>query len=137
LAPLIHLLRLGSFKQKQTTGNLSEHQARARMVAAQLAEVERLSAAEDQTQRHPRLVEQYSYRARAATRFSEAANSLTEHRREHFKVVLAAVAAGRAEILKLHQAGSIHDRVLDVLEHDLDLEEIAARRYLGEPEGAG
>ena len=101
-----------------------------------LAEVERLSAAEDQTQRHPRLVEQYSYRARAATRFSEAADSLTEHRREHFKVVLAAVGAGRAEILKLHQAGSIHDRVLDVLEHDLDLEEMAARRYLGEPEGA-
>ena len=103
------------------------------MVAAQLAEVERLSAAEDQTQRHPRLVEQYSYRARAATRFSEAADSLAEHRREHFKVVLAAVAAGRAEILRLHQAGSIHDRVLDVLEHDLDLEEMSARRHLGEP----
>jgi hypothetical protein len=47
------------------------------------------------------------------------------------------VAAGRAEILKLHHAGSIHDRVLNVLEHDLDLEETTARRYLGEPEGNG
>ncbi len=137
LAPLIRLLRLGSFTQKQEVNTLSEHQARARMVAAQLAEVERLSAQEDQTQRHPRLVEQYSYRARAANRFSEAADSLAEHRREHFKVVLAAVAAGRSEILRLNHAGSIHDRVLDVLEHDLDLEETAARRYLGEPEGAG
>jgi monovalent cation/hydrogen antiporter len=78
-------------------------------------------------------VEQYSYRARAATRFSEAADSLAEHKREHFTVVLAAVAAGRAEILTLHNAGSIHDKVLEVLEHDLDLEEMTARRHLGEP----
>jgi len=42
------------------------------------------------------------------------------------------VAAGRAEILRLHHAGSIHDRVLATLENDLDLEEISARRYLGE-----
>jgi CPA1 family monovalent cation:H+ antiporter len=52
-------------------------------------------------------------------------------------VVLAAVAAGRSEILRLYQAGSIHDRVLYVLEHDLDLEEMAARRYLGEPQEGG
>ncbi len=131
LAPLIRVLRLGSFKQQQAD-TLSEDVARAKMAGAQLAEVERLSAREDQTQRHPRLVEQYGYRARAATRFSQEAETLAEHKREHFKVVLAAVAAGRAEILRLHAAGSIHDRVLDVLEHDLDLEEMGARRHLGE-----
>jgi Na+/H+ antiporter len=131
LAPLIRTLRLGDFTQRQAD-TLSESQARARMAAAQLAEVERMSARDDQTQRHPRLVEQYSYRARAATRFSEAAESLAEDRREHFTVVLAAVAAGRSEILQLHTAGSIHDKVLEVLEHDLDLEEMSARRHLGE-----
>lgn len=130
LAPLIRALRLGSFK-RQEADTLSEAQARARMAAAQLAEVERLSARDDQTQRHPRLVEQYSYRARAALRFSEAADSLIEHRREHFTVVLAAVAAGRSEVLRLYSAGSIQNRVLDVLEHDLDLEEMSARRHLG------
>jgi CPA1 family monovalent cation:H+ antiporter len=103
------------------------------MISAQLAEVERMSAQDSPTPRHPRLVEQYSYRARAASRFSEAADSLAEHKRDHFKVVLAAVAAGRAEILRLHHAGSIHDRVLDILEHDLDLEEMSARSHLGEP----
>jgi len=135
LAPFIRALRLGSFSQREAN-TLSEHQARARMAAAQLAEVERLSTQDDQTQRHPRLVEQYSYRSRAATRFSEAADSLSDDKRDHFKVVLAAVAAGRNEILRLHHAGLIHDRVLDVLEHDLDLEEMTARRHLGEPEGA-
>jgi CPA1 family monovalent cation:H+ antiporter len=131
LAPLIRGLRLGSFTQRHAE-TLTEDHARARMAAAQLAAVEKLSAKEDQTQRHPRLVEQYSYRARAATRFSEAAETLAEHKREHFTVVLAAVAAGRVEILRLHHVGSIHDRVLATLENDLDLEEMSARRYLGE-----
>ena len=132
LAPLIRALRLGGFTLQQTD-TLSEHQARARMAAAQLAEVERLSAQGDETSRHPRLVEQYNYRARAASRFSEAADSLAEHKRAHFQVVLAAVAAGRTEILRLHHGGSLHDKVLEILEHDLDLEEMSVRRHLGEP----
>ena len=45
---------------------------------------------------------------------------------------LAAVSAGRAEILRLHSTGSIHDSVLHTLERDLDMEEMTARRYLGE-----
>jgi Na+/H+ antiporter len=132
LAPLIRVLRLSGFTS-QPTDTLSEHQARARMAAAQLAEVERLSAQGDENHHHPRLIEQYNYRARAASRFSEAADSLADHKREHFKVVLAAVAAGRAEILRLHHARSLHDKVLEILEHDLDLEEMSARRHLGEP----
>jgi Na+/H+ antiporter len=131
LAPLIRALHVGKFVQQQAI-TMSEAEARVHMAAAQLAAVEKLSASDGQTQRHPRLVEQYSYRARAATRFNEAAGSLLEAKREHFNVVLAAVAAGRSEILRLYHEGSIHNRVLDTLEHDLDLEEMSARRYLGE-----
>ena len=80
-----------------------------------------------------RLLEQYGYRARAAARFSEAAGGLIGHRQEHFTVVLAAVAAGRTELLRLHRAGSIHDTVLHALEQELDLEEMSARRHLGAP----
>ena len=95
-----------------------------------LAEVERQSAGAEETPRHPRLLEQYSYRARAAARFSEAAGGLIDQRRDHYTVVLAAVAAGRTELLRLHRAGSIHDSVLHALEQELDLEEMSARRYL-------
>jgi CPA1 family monovalent cation:H+ antiporter len=112
---------------------LPEAEARALMAAAQLAEVERQSAGTEEAHRHPRLVEQYGYRARAAARFSEAAGALIDQRRAHFTVVVAAVAAGRAEILRLHRAGSIHDTVLHALEQELDLEEMSARRHLGEP----
>jgi len=112
---------------------LPEADARARMAAAQFAEVERQSAGTGEIHRHPRLVEQYGHRARAAARPSEAAGTLIDQRRAHFTVVVAAIAAGRAEILRLHRTGLIHDTVLHVLEQELDLEEMSARRHLGEP----
>ena len=109
---------------------LSEAATRARIAAVQLAAVEARSTSPDETPRHPRLLEQYGYRARAAARFSEAAGGLIDQRRDHFTVVLAAVAAGRTELLRLHRAGSIYDSVLHVLEQELDLEEMSARRHL-------
>ena len=45
--------------------------------------------------------------------------------------MLAAVAAGREELLRLHRAGEIHDSVLHALEHELDLDEIRADRFGG------
>jgi monovalent cation/hydrogen antiporter len=40
--------------------------------------------------------------------------------------VLEANVAGRAELLRLHRAGQIDDRVLHELERDLDFEELSA-----------
>ena len=74
LAPLIRILGLHGFSQ-QRPKTMSEARARAQMAAAQLTEVERHSADCSGTLRHPRLVEQYSFRARAAPRFSDAAGS--------------------------------------------------------------
>jgi CPA1 family monovalent cation:H+ antiporter len=47
-------------------------------------------------------------------------------RRAHYDVVLAAVAAGRAELLRLHRSGRIHDELLHYIERDLDLQQIEA-----------
>jgi hypothetical protein len=44
--------------------------------------------------------------------------------------VLAAIEAGRAELLKMHREGEIHDSVLHAIEEGLDLEEVNARRFL-------
>jgi monovalent cation/hydrogen antiporter len=41
--------------------------------------------------------------------------------------VLAAVAGGRAELLRMHRSGLIHDELLHALERDLDLQEMASR----------
>jgi len=133
LAPLVRAFPLGEFKQ--TPGNtMPEAEARARMAQAQLHAVEQHSLTPDGVHRHPRLVEQYGYRARATARFSETAGALTGEKQAHFGAVLAAVAAGREELLRLYGAGEIHDSVLHALEGELDLEEIEARRH-GKGEG--
>ncbi len=132
LAPLIRVLRLGSFSLASDK-TLPEAEAGARVAAAQFAEVERHSTSDGgDTHRHPRLVEQYGYRAKAAERYSEAVNELTDAKREHFTVVLAAISAGRVELIRLHREGSIHDSVLHAIERNLDLEELSARRHLDE-----
>lgn len=129
LAPLIRLLRVDRFSGIERT-LLSESQARARMSLAQLQAIERVSRTEDGREMHPRLLEQYGYRARAAERFSSAEADLLGHRQEHFGAVLSAIRAGRAELVQLHRAGEIHDEVLHRLENELDLEELTALRFV-------
>jgi len=58
-------------------------------------------------------------------------DDLRTHRKAHFAVVLNAVTAARAELLKMHWAREIHDSVLHMLEQELDLEEMTARRLAG------
>jgi NhaP-type Na+/H+ or K+/H+ antiporter len=128
LAPLIRILKVERFDGAETA-TLSEADARARLARAQLAAIQRVSARDDGSQRHPRLLEQFSYRARVAERFSAAEAGLRLHRHEHFSAVLTAIEAGRAELVRLHRRGEIHDSVLHALETELDLEETAARRH--------
>jgi CPA1 family monovalent cation:H+ antiporter len=123
---LIRLLRLQAV-EGDNVRQLRYEEAMARMVAAQFPVVERLSQHPDGSQRHPRLLEQYGYRVRMAERYGHETEALAGDRKEHFDVVLAAIAAGRKEILRLHRSGMIRDEVLRSLESDLDLEEVAAR----------
>lgn len=129
LAPLVRLLSgagIGSLHNSK----LSEADARARIAAAQLAAVEKESLEPDGSHRHPRLMEQYSYRVRASARFSEEPEILTSHRADHFTAVLAAISAGRKELLRMHRDDQIHDSVLHAIEQELDLEEITVKRFV-------
>src|SRR5215469_12031047 len=129
IGPLIRLLRLQAVEAE--SGRQLGH-AMARMAAAQFAVVERLSQQPDGSQKHLRLLERYGYRARLTERYSGEAGARAAARKEHFKVVLAAIAAGRAEIVRLHRSGMIHDEVLRTLESNLDLQELAARAVVNE-----
>ena len=127
LGALVRLLGVGAVEGREER-SLTRAEAGSRVAAAQLATVEALARDADGRVRHPRLLEQYGHRARAAQRFSQDAEVLAGERSAHFDVVLAAVAAGRAEALRLHRSGQIHDEVLNALEHDLDLQELSAER---------
>jgi hypothetical protein len=92
--------------------------------------VKTLSHAPDGGELHPRLLEQYAYKAEMAARFVRSGGQLVAHRQEHFEAILAANRASRAALLTLHRTARIHDSVLQILEAELDLEEMGARHAI-------
>lgn len=131
LGPLIKALRLRGIVTAPPS-TMSEIEARVRLADAQLAAVRLQAHDASGTLLHPRLLEQYEYRVGVMQRVSETEGGMPQARTEHFTLVVAAVAAGRAELLRLHRTGAIHDTVLRVLETELDLEELVALRRRGD-----
>ena len=136
LGPLIRAVRLPSNPAMSENGvagvpMLSEIDARLRVADVQLATVQRLAYDEAGVLQHPRLLEQYEYRQAVLRRVQASTEGMPGARAAHFDLIVAAVAAGRAELLRLHRSGEIHDSVLRSLESELDLEELGARRRRG------
>jgi CPA1 family monovalent cation:H+ antiporter len=96
----------------------------AAIARAKSAAVEARAFAPDGTLIHPQLLEMYRKRSEVTQRYARDAEPFMEKFRAHFDVVLAAIAAGRAELIRQHRAGLIEDEVLHDLERDLDLEEM-------------
>ncbi|MGU7772803.1 Na+/H+ antiporter [Burkholderia sp. MR1-5-21] len=130
IGPLIQLLRLAQHPA-QAAHHLSEPQAWARVEAAQLAAIQPLVRDASGVVIHPRLLEQYTYRAELTQRMQHEPAYPESARAAHYDVVLAAIAAGRAELLRLHRSGQIHDEMLHALERDLDLQEVSAQHARG------
>jgi Na+/H+ antiporter len=105
---------------------LNEAQSWARLEMAQYEAVKKHAYDENGLLRHPRLLEQYAYRARISDTYKDEVELPVEARRAHYNVVLAALAAAREELLALHRSDQIHDQMLHMLEHDLDLQEMTA-----------
>ena len=124
LGVLIRWVRLRD--DEEGAPHLTHAQAVMRMSAAQLAAIEARARRPDGTLLHPRLLEQFKYRAIAAARYSEDEARFAPDRAAHFDVMLAGIEAGRQEVLRLHRAGKIHDDLLHALEGNLDLQQIAA-----------
>jgi CPA1 family monovalent cation:H+ antiporter len=125
MAPVIRWLGLDT-EDRADTAHLTEGQAGALIDAAQLAAVQAHAYDSTGTLLHPRLLEQYSYRVAIADRYAAAPQEFVGGRESHYDVILAAIAAGRAELLRLHRSGRIHDELLHYIERDLDMQQIAA-----------
>ncbi|MBN3817917.1 Na+/H+ antiporter [Paraburkholderia sp. Se-20369] len=130
IGPLIRLLRLPQ-QLGHAEHHLNEPQAWARVEAAQLAAIQPLVRDANGVVIHPRLLEQYTYRAELTERLKDEPAFPDSARAAHYDVVLAAIAAGRAELLRLHRSGRIHDEMLHMLERDLDLQEVSAQHARG------
>jgi len=125
MGPLIRWLGLNGGEHTEST-HLNEAEASLLIDRAQLEVVKAYAYDTDGTLIHPRLLEQYTYRLSVSERYSAAPQAMEGGRRAHYDVVLAAVAAGRAELLRLHRSGRIHDELLHYIERDLDLQQIEA-----------
>ena len=131
LAPLIRLLRLRGMVAEAAGAPLPEVDARLRVAQAQLTTVRQLAYDEGGTLIHPRLLEQFEFRAAVIGRVRQTEGGIPGARAAHFNLLIAAVTAGRTELIRMHRSGEIHDSVLRTLEGELDLEEITALRRRG------
>ncbi|XJJ08926.1 cation:proton antiporter [Komagataeibacter diospyri] len=123
------VIRMTGEERGQSRGqrhHLSVSQARALIARSQEHAMRQLAFAPDGQIVHSRLLEQYAYRAELAERFSHEQQALQGRKDAHYRALLATIDAGRAELLRLHRSGEIHDAVLHQLEHELDLQQMTA-----------
>lgn len=117
---------LGLKEQEAPHARLSESQAEEAMIVAQKNAVEKLAYDAEGNLVHPQLLERFTRRAKIASIYTGNESAHKDRINAHFDVILAAVAAGRRELMRLHRAGDIDDETLHSLERDLDIQEITA-----------
>jgi len=118
--------RMGLVEPPEERAHMTMSAAEAAMAQAQVRIVELRAYDEAGTLIHPRLLERYQMRAAQADDYVGREEHYSERLHAHFDLVLEAIAAGRAELLRLHRSGAIDEEILHELERDLDLEELSA-----------
>jgi CPA1 family monovalent cation:H+ antiporter len=108
--------------------------AEAAMARARFAVIEKLAYDENGTLIHPMMLEEHRKRLGFMEGYEADAGPTMDGLRSHFDVLLAAIAAGRTELIRIHRAGLIEDEVLHELERDLDVEELAMTLQRGDPQ---
>lgn len=124
LGTVIRLLDIREHRDARPPLTLSH--AEAAIARVQLKTVERLAYDSEGKLVHPQLLSKYQ---RLAAIMEEYPGREAEHAptlRAHYDVVFAVIAAGRAELVRLHRTNEIDDETLHELERDLDLEELSA-----------
>ena len=75
---------------------------------------------------HPMLLAQYTKKAAGYSNYAGQEEILMPRIHAHFDLVLAAIAAARTELMRLHRIGDIDEHTLAELQKNLDLEELNA-----------
>jgi Na+/H+ antiporter len=132
LGPLIRLL----LKLDASGVNVAaqkEFNARVQVAKASLQYLESATAtAQGASHQHKELIEQYQRRLRVTDKIGATGVGWRDSRATHFGAALAALRAGRKELIRLHRSGDIHDSILHTLELELDLEELRLQQLAGE-----
>lgn len=124
LGAVIRLVKLVEPEDDRPRLTMSEAEAAMAQVQARI--VEDHAYDEAGTLIHPRLLDRYQRRTVLSVDYARQEEQYSDVLHAHFDLVLKAVAAGRAELLRLHRIGDIDEETLKELERDLDLEELSA-----------
>lgn len=127
LAPLIRLLaQHGDIAPDGPSDD--EHTARLRLSKASLQYLQELPVPGPNRAAHAPLIDLYRQRLEMVRTAIEGDGAAAQR----MEAALAAVAAGRAELLRLHHEGEVHESVLQKLELELDLEELRLQHIGGQ-----
>ena len=105
---------------------LTRSEAEAVLMQAQLEVIQSQAYDASGELVHPMLLAQYTKKAAAYSRYAGQEAELSPRIHAHFDLVLAAIAAARTELIRLHRAGDIDEHTLGELQKNLDLEELNA-----------
>ncbi|MET3924356.1 Na+/H+ antiporter [Devosia sp. 2618] len=120
------IIKLAKLEDRDPPPRLNRLGAERAIAQAQFAAVEANAYGPDGTLIHPMLLERYSRRAKQGGEQQERTQDMADGINAHFDLVVTAIAAGRAELIRLHRAGDISNESLHSLERDLDLQELTA-----------
>lgn len=112
-------------EDRDPAAKMCRTEAEAMVARARADTMEAHAYAPDGTLQHPILREQARKHLELVQLRATDADTYWADFRRHFDIQLQVIAAGRAELLRLHRTGLIEDDVLHALEHDLDIEELA------------
>ncbi|QIL69421.1 Na+/H+ antiporter [Diaphorobacter sp. HDW4B] len=124
LGALIRWTGITPPESDRTRLTLSE--AEAILMQTQLAYVQSMAYDSEGELKHPMLLEQFTRKAAAYSRFVGQEEALQPNLHAHYDLVLAAIAASRLELNRLHRVGDIDEHTLGELQKNLDLEELNA-----------
>ena len=105
---------------------LTRSEAEAALMQTQLGVIQVMAYDESGELVHPMLLAQYTKKAAAYSRYAGQEQEMMPGIQAHFDLVLAAIAAARRELIRLHRAGDIDEQTLGELQKNLDLEELNA-----------
>jgi NhaP-type Na+/H+ or K+/H+ antiporter len=130
LGPLIRWV-LKPQASQPLTSEYDELAARRRVAEASLHYLTEAAARSNASPHHSQLVEFYQRRLELTQQVGAMGQHASELRASHFGTALAALGAGRAELIHMHRSGALHDTIVRELEAELDLEELRLRRLSG------
>jgi CPA1 family monovalent cation:H+ antiporter len=121
---LTRLIKWLNFEQAMALENkfIDEHHAREKIYEASYIFISS-KANDTENEFILYLLNEHQRRLTAYQRLQIEGEALSTKRKEYFTIALNAISIARKKLVELHRSGQIHDKTLNIIGNELDLEE--------------